>query len=119
MTRVTSSVTFRKRRKRLLKKAKGFVGDRKNHLRLTKDCIMTALSNNYIHRKQKKRNFRALWITRVGIGAKIYGLSYSKFIQGLKKANVSIDRKMLADLAMHDINAFGEIATVAKTALAA
>ncbi len=118
MTRVTNASTVRKKRKKLLKLAKGFVGDRKNHPRLTKDCVMTAQSNNYIHRKQKKRNFRALWIVRIGIAAKICGLSYSRLIQGLQKANVLVDRKMLADLAMHDIAAFQEIASKAKLSLA-
>lgn len=119
MTRTTNAVAFRKKRKKLMKQAKGFVGDRKNHPRLTKDCIMSAQAYNYAHRKQKKRNFRALWITRIGIGAKIYGISYSKMMQGLKKAKVQVDRKMLADLAFHDIPAFGEFASLAKVALSA
>ncbi len=118
MTRATNAPVVRKKRRKLLKLAKGFVGDRKNHPRLTKDCVMTAQSNNYIHRKQKKRNFRSLWIIRIGIASKIYGLSYSRFIQGLTKAKVLIDRKMLADLAMNDIGAFGEIASMAKVGLA-
>jgi large subunit ribosomal protein L20 len=119
MTRATNAVAFRKRRKRLFKLAKGFVGDRKNHLRLTTDAVMSALNFNYEHRKQKKRNFRKLWIMRIGVGAKINGISYSKFMNGLKKAGCDVNRKMLAELAIHDPKAFSLIATSAKQALVA
>ncbi len=119
MVRVSSAVASRKRRKRLLKRAKGFVGDRKNHIRLTKDAVMKAMAYNYEHRKQKKREFRKLWIIRIGIASKIYGISYSKLIEGLIMAKCIINRKMLADIAVVDIKAFGEIAQVAKHALAA
>ncbi|MGD2169233.1 MAG: 50S ribosomal protein L20 [Chlamydiota bacterium] len=119
MVRVKSAVASRKRRKRLFKRAKGFFGDRKNHLRLTKDAVMKALAYNYEHRKQKKRNFRRLWIIRIGIAARINGMSYSKLMHGLKKAGCDIDRKMLADLAVKDLKAFSEIAGAAKQALAA
>lgn len=119
MVRVKSAVASRKRRKRLFKRAKGFFGDRKNHLRLTKDAVMKALAYNYEHRKQKKRNFRRLWIIRIGIAARINGMSYSKLMHGLKKAGCDIDRKMLADLAVKDLKAFSEIASTAKQALAA
>ena len=77
MTRATSAVASRKRRKRLLKRAKGFWGDRKNHIRLTKDAVMKALSFNYSHRKKKKSDFRKLWISRIAIAAKINGISLS------------------------------------------
>lgn len=117
--RVKSSVASRKRRKKLLKQAKGFIGDRKNHVRLTKDAVMKAKSFNYIHRKQKKRIFRKLWVTRINVAARINGLSYSKLMNGLKKAGSLIDRKSLADLAMHDLPAFAEIANSAKAALIA
>lgn len=119
MTRATNAVAFRKRRKRLLKRAKGFVGDRKNHLRLSKDAVMAAMNFNYEHRKQKKRNFRSIWITRIGIGAKINGISYSKLIDGLKRAGCQVNRKMLADLAVRDPKAFGALAISAKKALVA
>lgn len=119
MVRVKSAVASRKRRKRLLKKAKGFFGDRKNHLRNAKDAVMKALAYNYEHRKQKKRNFKQLWIIRINIAAKIHGISYSKLISGLSKAGCEINRKMLADLAIKDLKAFGQIAEAAKQALAA
>lgn len=119
MVRVTNAVASRKRRKRLLKRAKGFIGDRKNHLRLTLDAVMKALSYNTIHRKQKKREFRKLWIVRIGVAAKMNGLSYSKLMNGLKKAGCTLDRKALADLAVHDPKAFTSVAETAKKALAA
>ena len=118
MVRVTNAVASRKRRKRLLKKAKGFFGDRKNHAKLSQDAVMKALSYNYIHRKQKKRNFRNLWIIRINTAARLSGISYSKLISGLKKADVAIDRKMLADIAVNDPAAFARVAETAKAALA-
>lgn len=118
MTRVTNALPRKKRKKRLLKQAKGFWGDRKNHLGVTKDAVMKAMEHNYNHRKQKKRDFRSLWIVRISSAAKIHGISYSKLINGLKKANCMIDRKMLADLAISDINAFGSLVQSAKQALA-
>lgn len=114
MTRVSSSVASRRRRRRLFKRAKGFVGDRKNHLRLTKDAVMKAMAYNYEHRKQNKRNFRRLWVTRIGIAAKMNGISYSRLIHGLKVSQCGIDRKMLADLAVRDPAAFSAVAEVAK-----
>ncbi len=119
MARVTCAVSSRRRRKRILKLAKGFFGDRKNHIRLTKDAVMKALAYNYIHRKRKKRDFRRLWIIRINIAAKINGLSYSKLIFGLKKAKCMINRKALANLAIADPNAFSEIANQAKKAILA
>ena len=119
MSRVTCAVASRKRRKRILDQAKGFYGDRKNHIRLTKDAVMKAMAYNYIHRKKKKTEFRQLWITRIGIAAKINGISYSKMVNGLKKANCQINRKILADLAVNDPAAFSEIANKAKQALSA
>jgi len=118
MARVTCAVSSRKRRKRLLKLAKGFYGDRKNHIRLTKDAVMKALAYNYIHRKKKKSEFRKLWIIRINVAAKINGISYSKLMNGLKKAKVVINRKVLANLALNDPKAFSEIALTAKKALA-
>jgi len=118
MVRVTNAVAANRKRKRLLKQAKGFVGDRKNHLRLSADAVMSAMAFNYKHRKQRKRDFRKLWIIRIGVGAKINGISYSKFINGLKKAKCSINRKMLSDMAIRDPNSFAAIAGTAKEALA-
>ncbi|MDP1835727.1 MAG: 50S ribosomal protein L20 [Chlamydiales bacterium] len=118
MTRATNSVARHRRKKRLMKLAKGFVGDRKNHLRLTKDAVMKAMAFNYEHRKQNKRNFRQLWITRIGIASKINGISYSKFMFGLKKAGCILDRKMLADMAIRDPSSFAAVVGQAKAALA-
>lgn len=118
MVRATNAVASHRRKKRLYKRAKGFVGDRKNHLRLTSGAVMRALAYNYIHRKQKKRDFRSLWIMRINAAAKINGISYSKFIYGLKKANCEINRKMLAEIAISDPNGFAAIAGAAKAALA-
>lgn len=118
MVRVTCAAASRKSRKRLLKQAKGFWGDRKNHIRQTGNAVMTALANNYRHRKLKKRDFRCLWITRVGVGAKINGLSYSKLIHGLKLAGCDLNRKMLSEMAIHDPNSFKAVADMAKQALA-
>jgi len=117
MARVTCAVSSRKRRKRVLKLAKGFYGDRKNHIRLTKDAVMKALAYNYIHRKKKKSEFRKLWIIRINIAAKINGISYSKLMNGLKKAKIIVNRKVLASLALNDPKAFSEIALKAKKAL--
>lgn len=117
MVRVTNAVAANRWKKRLLKKAKGFVGDRKNHLRLTQDAVMSAMAFNYRHRKQRKRDFRKLWIVRLGVATKLNGLSYSKFIHGLKLAGCLLDRKMLSDMAIRDPQSFAEIAGLAKQAL--
>ncbi len=118
MVRVTNSVASHRRKKRLFKRAKGFVGDRKNHLRLTSDCVVRALSYNYDHRKLRKRDFRSLWITRIGAAAKINGISYSRFIYGLKKARCELDRKILADMAVSDPQSFAAVVDCVKEALA-
>ena len=118
MVRTTNSVASHRRKKRLFKRAKGFVGDRKNHLRLTSDCVVRALSYNYDHRKLKKRDFRSLWIMRIGAAAKINGISYSKFIYGLKQARCELDRKVLADMAINDPTGFAAVVSHAKQALA-
>lgn len=118
MVRVTNAVASHRRKKRLFKLAKGFVGDRKNHLRLTSDAVLKALAYNYRHRKLKKREFRSLWITRLSAAAKINGISYSKFIYGLKKAGCELNRKVLAEIAIHDPASFTAIVSHAKEALA-
>ena len=116
--RVKNAVARHRRRKRLLKLAKGFVGDRKNHIRLTKDAVMSALAFNTRHRKLRKRDFRRLWITRIGIASKINGISYSKMIHGLSKANCSLNRKMLSEMAIRDPESFAQVAEEAKRVLA-
>lgn len=118
MVRATNAVASHRRKKRLFKLAKGFVGDRKNHLRLTTGAVMRAMAYNYIHRKHKKRDFRKLWIMRLNAAARINGISYSKFIHGLKKARCELDRKVLSDMAIQDPSGFAAIVGFAKTALA-
>lgn len=118
MVRVTNAVASHRRKKRLFKLAKGFFGDRKNHLRLTSDAVLRALAYNYRHRKLKKREFRSLWITRIAAAAKINGISYSKFVYGLKRAGCGLNRKVLAEIAIHDPDSFAAIVSHAKGALA-
>ncbi len=118
MVRATNAVASHRRKKRLHKQAKGFVGDRKNHLRLTSDAVMRAMAYSYRHRKIKKREFRSLWIMRIGAAAKMHGISYSKFIHGLKRARCELDRKMLAEMAIHDPTGFAAVVGHAKAALA-
>jgi len=118
MVRATNAVASHRRKKRLLKQAKGFWGDRKNHLKMTKDAVMRALAFNYRHRKNKKRDFRRLWITRIGVATKIHGISYSKLVYGLKQAGCELDRKMLADMAVRDPKSFAAVVGRAKQALA-
>lgn len=118
MVRVTNAVASHRRKKRLYKRAKGFVGDRKNHLRLTSGAVLKALAYNYRHRKLKKREFRNLWIMRISAAAKINGMSYSKFIYGLKKAKCELDRKVLSDMAIEDPLGFSAVVGFAKEALA-
>jgi len=116
--RNTCAVSSRRRRKRILKQAKGFVGDRKGHIRLTKDAVMKAMAFNSIHRKQKKRNFRSLWIVRIGAATRPHGLSYHRFIHALSKAHCSINRKMLSEMSIHDPEGFACTVERAKQALA-
>ena len=118
MVRVTNAVASHRRKKRIFKKAKGFWGDRKNHLRLSMDAVMRAMAYNYQHRKLRKRDFRSLWITRLGIASKIHGMSYSRLIFGLKKAGCEINRKMLSEMVIQDPNGFAEVIGTAKKALA-
>ena len=114
MVRVTNAVASRRRKKRLLKRAKGFVGDRKNHVRLSSDAVMKAMASNTIHRKKKKGDFRRLWIMRIGIAAKSQGISYSKLIYGLMRSGCRVNRKMLASLALRDPGGFAAVVDVAK-----
>lgn len=119
MVRITNSVAARRRTKKLLKRCKGFYGDRKNHLKQSRVALMSALAFNYKHRKLRKRDFRSLWITRIGVAAKINGLSYSKLINGMKKAGCEINRKVLAEIAIRDPATFAAIVGSAKQGLAA
>ena len=118
MVRVTGAPASRKRRKRILRRASGFFGDRKNHIRQSSNAVMSALAFNYCHRKLKKRDFRRLWIQRMSVGAKMGGISYSRLIDGLQKANCDLNRKMLSEMAIHDPAGFSMIVEKAKKALA-
>ncbi len=117
MARVKRGVTAKARHKKILGKAKGYYGARRKNFRTAKQAVIKAGQYAYRDRRQKKRHFRALWITRINAAARMYGLSYSRFIAGLNTAGVDVDRKVLADLAVHDIEAFGVLAEQAKQAL--
>ncbi len=119
MARVKRGVTARRRHKKVLAKAKGYYNARRKIFRVANQAVTKAALYAYIGRKQKKRQFRALWIVRINAAAREFGLSYSRLIAGLKKAEIDVDRKILADLAVHDIQAFGAIAERAKQSLAA
>ena len=119
MPRVKRGVTAHARHKKILNLAKGYRGRRKNVYRIAKQAVMKAGQYAYRDRRQRKRQFRALWITRINAAARECGLSYSVFMNGLKKASIEIDRKVLADLAVYDKTAFGKIAEQAKASLAA
>jgi large subunit ribosomal protein L20 len=119
MPRVKRSVHARKKRRKVLNEAKGYFGIKKSSYTYAKEQVEHSLVYAYRDRKNKKRNFRRLWIMRINAGARANGLSYSQLINGLKKANVELDRKILADLAATDPAAFAKIAEQAKSALAA
>jgi large subunit ribosomal protein L20 len=119
MARVKRGVTARRRHKKVIKMAKGYYNARRKVFRVAKQAVTKALQYAYIGRKQKKRQFRSIWIVRINAAARMHGLSYSRFMNGLLKANITLDRKALADIAMNDPAAFGVIAEQAKRALAA
>jgi large subunit ribosomal protein L20 len=114
MPRVKSSVASRRRRKKILKLAKGYRGGRSKLYRTAKEAVARALQYAYRDRKVKKRDFRRLWIIRINAAARMNGLSYSQFMEGLKKAEININRKILADLAVRDADAFAKLAEIAK-----
>ena len=117
MARVKRGVTAGRRHKKVLGKAKGYYNARRKVYRAAKQAVIKAGQYAYRDRRQKKREFRALWIARINAGARVHGLSYSRMINGLMKAGIEVDRKMLADLAVHDAQAFGAIEAQAKAAL--
>jgi large subunit ribosomal protein L20 len=119
MARVKRGVQARRRHKKVLKAAKGYYNARRKVFRVAKQAVTKAQQYAYIGRKQKKRNFRSLWITRINAAARMNGMSYSRFINGLMKAGITLDRKMLADIAVHDEKGFAALAEKAKGALAA
>ena len=118
MSRVKRGVQANRRHKKVLKAAKGYYGARSKVFRVAKQAVINAGQYAYRDRRVKKRQFRALWIQRINAAARMNGLSYSRMINGLNKAGVAIDRKMLADIAVHDLPAFGQLAEKAKAALA-
>ena len=117
MARVKRGVQARRRHKKVLAQAKGYYNARRKVFRVAKQAVTKALQYAYIGRKQKKRNFRSLWITRINAAARINGLSYSRFMNGLLKAGITLDRKVLADIAVHDAAGFAALAEKAKAAL--
>ena len=119
MARVKRGVVARRRHKKIISRAKGYYNARRKVFRAAKQAVIKAGQYAYIGRKQKKRQFRALWIVRINAAARQFGLSYSRLMNGLKKADITVDRKVLADIAVHDIAAFGALAEKAKGALAA
>jgi len=117
MPRVKRGVTARARHKKVLKLARGYYGARSRIYRVAKQAVIKAGQYAYRDRRQRKRQFRALWIARINAGARSCGISYSRFINGLKKASIGLDRKILADMAVFDKEAFAELAATAKASL--
>jgi large subunit ribosomal protein L20 len=117
MARIKGAMMTRKRRNKTLKLAKGYFGAKSKHFKMAKQAVMKSGQYAYIGRKQKKRNFRQLWITRISAAAKINGMNYSTFMNGCKKAGITLNRKMLSEIAIHDAEGFAAIAEQAKAAL--
>ena len=117
MARIKGAVTTRKRRKKVLKLAKGYFGAKSKLFKTAKEAVMKSYNYAYIGRRLKKRDFRRLWITRISAAAKMNGMNYSTFINGLKKAGVTINRKMLADMAVNDAKGFASLVKTASKAL--
>lgn len=117
MARVKSGTVRRKRRKRILKLAKGYYGAKHRLYRVANQQVMKSLNYAYRDRRRRKRDFRKLWITRINAAARMHGLSYSRFMHGLKLAGIEVNRKMLADLAVSDQEAFKQLAETAKAQL--
>ncbi len=115
MPRTTNAAASRKRRKRRLELAKGFYGSRSKLFRLATEAVDRAMVLSYTHRKDKKRDFRGLWITRLAAACKLNDVSYSRFIEGLSKAGFELNRKMLSEIAIHDPEGFASIAKIAKS----
>ena len=117
MARVKGAMMTRKRRKKILKRAKGYWGSKSTHFRVANQAVMKSLKYAYIGRKHKKRDFRRLWITRISAAAKTCGMNYSTFMNGLKKAGVELNRKMLSEMAINDPKSFEALVATAKAAL--
>ena len=119
MARVKGAMMTRKRRNKTLKLAKGYWGSKSKHFKMAKQAVMKSGNYAYVGRKQKKRNFRQLWITRISAAAKLNGMNYSTLMNGLKKADITLNRKMLAELAVNDAEGFAKLVEVAKSKVAA
>ncbi len=117
MARVKGAMMTRKRRKKVLKLAKGYWGAKSKHFKMAKQQVMKSGNYAYIGRKQRKRDFRRLWITRISAGAKMHGMNYSTFMNGLKKAGITLNRKMISEMAINDAQAFKALVDTAKKAL--
>lgn len=117
MARVKRGVTARRRHKKVIRQARGYYNARRKVFRVAKQAVTKALQYAYIGRKLKKRQFRSLWIARINAASRMYGLSYSRFMNGLQKAGITLDRKVLADIAVHDLAGFGALAEAAGKAL--
>lgn len=117
MPRITNAPASRKRRKRRLKMARGFRGGRSKLFRTATEAVDRAMANAFTHRKQKKRMFRRLWIARISAAAREHGMSYSRFINGLSKAGIELNRKMVSEIAIHDPKGFEELVDKAKAAI--
>lgn len=117
MARVKGALATRKRRKKVLKLAKGYWGSKSRHFKMAKQAVMKSGNYAYIGRKQKKRDFRSLWITRISAACKLNGINYSRFMYGLKKSGIELNRKMLSELAISDPDAFSSLVETAKSAL--
>ena len=117
MARIKGALATRKRRKKILKLAKGYWGSKSKHFKMAKQAVMKSGNYAYIGRKQRKRDFRRLWITRISAACKMNGVNYSTFMNGLKKANVTLNRKMLSEIAIADAQAFKSLVEQAKAAL--
>lgn len=118
MARIKGAMMTRKRRKKIIKLAKGYWGNKKNHFKVANEQVMKSLRYAYVGRKLKKRDFRRLWISRINAACKLNDINYSRFMNGLKKANIALDRKVLADMAVFDQAGFAGLVAVAKQALA-
>ncbi len=118
MARIKGGLNAKKKHNRVLKLAKGYRGARSKQYRVAKQSVMRALASSYVGRKERKRQFRQLWIARINAAARLNGLSYSKFMYGLKQAGIEMNRKMLAEMAVNDADGFKTLAELAKSKLA-
>ena len=119
MARIKGAVTTRKRRKKILELAKGYWGAKSKLYKMANQAVMKSLTYAYIGRKQKKRDYRRLWITRINAGCKANGMNYSRFMHGLKKAGINLNRKMLSEIAIHEPEAFKQLVGTARDAIGA